>query len=199
MFSQATLAELAARYPNLTADEIAHTARRVARKDREEPLNNPDAYLDRALRSMSERQPRSREHDDTPKSPKARGSFRADGSWDEISAIASDTETALRQGADTVVRLRLSPSDAVGVIENLPLVRACFRSGPVGVMLRLDAKPIPDTPGHDHGPLDWLHAAWHCTHTSTSAEEWVKRHVLFGIAKLRDERLATPQELPWTA
>lgn len=213
MFTETQLSELFASYPNLTTDEIRHKARQVERKDREEGLNNPFAYLDRALRSMSERQPRSREHPEKPSVPRARGSFREDGYWDERLAVASETETALCEFSDTVVRMRLSPADAVAVLEKLPLVRACYRAGvwvptdendsrvggPIGVMLGLDAKPAPGTPGHDHNALSWLDAAWACTHTSTSAEECVKRRVLFGIAKAKLGAASVRQELLWEA
>jgi len=194
MFTADSLAELAARYPNLTADEIRNTARRVSEKHRSDPLHNPLAYLDRALRSMSERAPKLRPHPEGPNVPLSRGSFAPDGSWDERFSDASDTESALREFVATIVRLKISPADAVAVLQNLPLVAACYRAGvwwengspdetqfggPIRVMLMLDGKPQP-CPG-SHSPIDWLIAAWTCVHTSTSAEEFVKQSVLRGF------------------
>lgn len=199
MFDDATVRDFLIRFPNLTEDDIRRCIAWIAKKDRENPLVSPLGMLESMCRKQSERLPRLRAHEESKAPQKARGSFREDGSWDEILAVASETETALRELAATIIRLRLSPADSVSVADKLPLMRACYRTGTVAVMLRLDAKQIPNTPGHDHDTLSWLDAAWAAVHTSTSAEEFVKREVLFGLHRAKLGSNYAPQEVPWVA
>lgn len=201
MFDDATVRDFLSRYPNLTADDINRAIAWIERKDRENTLVAPLAMLESMCRKLSDKLPRLRAHEERtqPARAAARGSFDPDGHWNKALPVASETECALVEFAKTVARLQLSPAESVAVLERLPLVRACYRAGPwyepgqyplvsetrvggpIGVMLRLDAKPIPGTPGA-HEPIDWIVAAWANVHTSTSTEEFVKRSVLRTLA-----------------
>jgi len=181
IFSEFTLAQLEQRYPNLLASEIRNVAARVSLKHSSEPLHDPAAYLDRALRSMSDRAPRLRAHPEANVSP-SRGSLALDGSWDSRFAAESETESAIRQFVATVTRARLSPAESADIVTSVPALTNAFRAGTVTAMLVLDASPKPVQFNLQFPASEWLFAAWACLQTSTSAEEFAMRSILRTLA-----------------
>lgn len=177
LFTDDDLIEFKRDFPNLTEDAIRREMRRVEARSAEKNIGNPRAYL----RPILEEQAKHRWPEAQPAEPRPRGTFRDDGSWNPEANAPSPTEHALREFASTVSRLKLSPAESVDVLKSLPLAAACFRAHDIAIMDRLDAAPVPGSPGHDLGPLPWLEAAWAAVTTSSSGSEFVKRQILYGL------------------
>lgn len=113
--------------------------------------------------------------------PAARGTFRPDGSHNRYSNKPSPTEAELRTFAREVLRLRLSPLEAVDLVGSMPGIVGCFRNSTLASMGRLDGGPSEFSRPSD-GADDWLETAWRCVTTCTSAEEWTKRRIVAALA-----------------
>lgn len=186
MFSEPTIREFISRFPNLTEAEVRKA---VAWVD-DRTFSNPNAVLESMLRKQSEASQAQpirtgkpvREH---------RGTLREDGSWWSEADTMSRTEQVIREIIAAILRLRLSPAEAVDLCWASE-ARECFRpgiwygqgggiGGPMRVWQQLNASAVPGTPGGPYDRTDWLIAAWYNAHTSNSAQEMVKRAVISGL------------------
>lgn len=181
IFSDDDVRDFQRDYSVLTTDEIRRVMWKVERRHAESPLKNPRAYMEAALAELQSNRATTTFSEAKTTEPRARGTFRDDGSWNPEANAPSPTEHALREFASTVSRLKLSPAESVDVLKSLPLAAACFRAHDIAIMDRLDAAPVPGSPGHDLGPLPWLEAAWAAVTTSSSGSEFVKRQILYGL------------------
>lgn len=134
-----------------------------------------------------------------PQTPQARGTFRPDGSWNRYANKPSATERDLREFGVQVLTLRLSPAEAVDLATAPNLVR-CFRNTTLASMAQLDGRPPePPDPRHLAELLAWLEAAWRAVTTCTTAEEWVKRRIVDGLAPVGPDAVTTEDPDAWRA
>lgn len=192
MFSAETITEFRRRFRELPQAQFDSLLAWVDTRD----ANNPSALLESQLKRATDEYRANPTGKANTQPGDSRGSLRPDGSWDRTLVFASATERLLREYCATVCEKRLSPAQAVELLAMSPEIAKVHAGGPwyrgdvidpetvggpIGVMAKLDAKPIAGCPGAGHTALRWLHAAWVSVHTSTSAEEFCKRTILASL------------------